>query len=158
MVEIIKAQEKHIGGILGIWKEFVESQITCEPNWEPGANANQHFEDDLTRGISSKTDLILVALEDGIPIGFAVAVMHESQAFFRTDIWGTISDIAVYAAHQNKGIGEQLLTHTLDWFRSNNISELEVSVLSGNESGLLFWKRNGFSPFSQRLYRKISLK
>jgi GNAT superfamily N-acetyltransferase len=157
VIEIHRAQEEHISGILEIWKDFVTFQIECEPDWDPGKNAKEKFEKYLKNNLTTKNVLILVAIDAGILVGFSLAVLHDRLSFFKTKKWGTISDMAVRASHQKKGAGNKMLIHTLEWFRRNNIPVVEVSVLAANHGGLDFWKKNGFSAFSQRLYRNIVL-
>jgi ribosomal protein S18 acetylase RimI-like enzyme len=155
-MEIIKAEAKYIVGIMGVWDEFMESQRTAEPDWDPGTNARQQLENYLSKNLVSRNDLILVAVEAANVVGFSIAVLNSRHSFFkRAKRWGTITDLAIMASHRSKGIGRSLLAQTLAWFRENGIPVVEVSVLAGNQTGVEFWEKNGFKPFSHRLYRPI---
>jgi hypothetical protein len=41
------------------------------------------------------------------------------------------------------------------WFDTKGISRIELEVITGNESAESFWKKHGYTGFTQRLYREI---
>ncbi len=157
-MEIIRAEAKHVSGILGVWEESMESRQIAEPDWDPGTNARRRFENYINKCLASKNDLIIIAVDSDGVVGFSIAALNNRHSFFkRTKRWGTISDLAVRDSDRSKGIGSTLLAQTLGWFRDNGIPVVEVSVLAGNQAGVDFWEKHGFKPFSQRLYRSITV-
>lgn len=156
MIEILKAEELHVNGVISVWLRFIQSQTDIEPEWDPGENALQQFENHLKHGLTSKKDLVVVAMDAGGVVGFSIATLNNRHSFFKTKRWGTISDMAVLENYQNRDIGKMMLEKLLDWFRSNDVSIAELSVLARNQIALSFWTKNGFTPLSQRLYCHIN--
>jgi GNAT superfamily N-acetyltransferase len=73
---------------------------------------------------------------------------------FKREKFGAIDMMAVTARYRRRGIGTTILGKILDWFRSQNIDLIELSVASGNKVGYPFWKKHGFKAYLHRLYLK----
>lgn len=69
--------------------------------------------------------------------------------------WGVIEECYVVTSLRRQGIGRELTSHALHWFRANNISRIEVSVLAQNTVGESFWKKLGFETFRLSMSKSI---
>lgn len=69
--------------------------------------------------------------------------------------WGVIDECYVIPSLRRQGIGNDLVAGAVTWFKAENISRIELSVIAGNRSGEAFWKKYGFGPFRTLLVRTI---
>jgi ribosomal protein S18 acetylase RimI-like enzyme len=59
-------------------------------------------------------------------------------------------------SYRRKGIGEKLLQEMLKWFAAHELHRIELRVLSANEVGYNFWKKQGFRDYMHMLYLDVS--
>lgn len=76
------------------------------------------------------------AKEDDEVVGYICISMIEDEA--------ELHSIAVHPAHQNKGIGQQLLTHALHFAQKNNAKKMFLEVCEDNVIAQRLYKANGF--------------
>ena len=101
--------------------------------------------------------------EDEQPCGFVmVALVLSTQALpgqpepppegmdGREHEWldGEILAIAVSPAHQSRGVGTRLMSHTLDlaraWHESSSLRSVQLNVADTNHHAIAFFRRSGF--------------
>ncbi len=68
---------------------------------------------------------------------------------------GYIADMFVEAEARKKGLGTQLVQRALAWFKENKIDLVYLHALSGNQVGVSFWQKQGFSTYRLGLRKKI---
>ncbi len=62
--------------------------------------------------------------------------------------------MALRAACRRRGVGTRMLKKILDWFRSENLDMIGLSVAARNQVDYPFWKKHGFQAYLHRLYLK----
>jgi GNAT superfamily N-acetyltransferase len=72
-------------------------------------------------------------------IGFCIA--------YSKKISGNLEVLFVDEKYRKKGLGVQLMNSAMEWFGENHISEIELTVVYGNEA-VSFYKKLGFYPRS----------
>lgn len=66
MIEIVKAEEKHVTAIGQLWQEFILFNQSTEPVFTPRIKKVSDFEENLVRRLMKSEDgLVLVALDNG---------------------------------------------------------------------------------------------
>jgi ribosomal protein S18 acetylase RimI-like enzyme len=94
--------------------------------------------DDRSTLATLQRDTVFVAELQGEPAGYVA--IEESDSSLR------IEQLCVHPAHEEEGIGRQLL----DWAEGYAISigapRLEIVVEDGNERASAFYRRRGFAP------------
>ena len=153
MVEISRAGKEHTSQIMEVWREFIQCNIASEPLWNSGLNVEGDFEKTLKKKLKSDDALVLVALEQGRVVGFALAIIGNRQSIFRVPKVGTISDLGIKKEFRRQGIGKKMLVEIKAWFVKNDVSLIEVAVLAKNEVAASFWTKQEFQDFSHRMYR-----
>ncbi|MDT3428382.1 ribosomal protein S18 acetylase RimI-like enzyme [Paenibacillus forsythiae] len=68
-------------------------------------------------------------------------------------IRGELDSIFVVQDYRGLGIGRELMTLSLDWFKTNSIESIAISVIYGNEEALHFYEKYGFYPRTYVLSR-----
>ncbi|WP_226679983.1 GNAT family N-acetyltransferase [Sutcliffiella horikoshii] len=83
---------------------------------------------------------IFVAEENGKLIGY-LFVMGGSTKRTKHSAYLVIG---ILQEHRGKGIGTKLFEHVTTWASNHDISRLELTVVTENESGVALYKRSGF--------------
>ncbi|MGH4007726.1 MAG: GNAT family N-acetyltransferase [Pseudonocardiaceae bacterium] len=93
--------------------------------------------------------ILLVALEDSTPLGYAFVYFRPGLAIWRTsDRVAELESLVVHPDARNKGVGSLLMRAVTDRLRRIGGSEVWVSVLEPNLAALRFYERLGFVRFS----------
>lgn len=92
---------------------------------------------------------------DGKIVGFISGFIKYLYPWFKTKSVGHISYIIVDHNFRRQGIGNLLENAAHEWFRSKNISYIELYVEEVNEAGKNAWVNYGFLPFKKFLRKKI---
>jgi ribosomal protein S18 acetylase RimI-like enzyme len=103
----------------------------------------------------SEDGLVLVALDQGRVVGFALAEIRGPHKVYRLERYGALDTVAVAADYRRRGVGEAMLREILNWLRSKNVGRVELEVLSGNDVGYGFWRKLGFKDYRHRLFLKL---
>jgi ribosomal protein S18 acetylase RimI-like enzyme len=106
--------------------------------------------------IKKETTQVLVALHRDRVVAYSIAETHQRPPLFEQNECGLISDLAVKSSYRRKGIGEKLLQEMLKWFAARGLRRIELRVLSANEVGYNFWKKQGFRDYMHILYLDVS--
>ena len=59
---------------------------------------------------------------------------------------GQIDQAFVYESHRRQGIGTQLVAHLNEFFAQQNVEDISLRYVVGNEQAARFWASLGFSP------------
>ncbi len=59
---------------------------------------------------------------------------------------GELDSIFVLQDYRGSGIGQELMTLSLDWLKANSAKTITISVMFGNDEALPFYGKFGFYP------------
>jgi ribosomal protein S18 acetylase RimI-like enzyme len=156
MIQIMKAEEKHVPAIGELWWEFMLVHQQADPIYTPREGAVPSFvENHLRRFMKSEDGLALVALDGEKIVGYALAEILPPSPGFKRDKYGEIDQLAVTASHRRTGIGEMLLGEIMKWFQSNNIDRVELQNTAKNPLANSFWQKQGFEIYQYTRFKKI---
>jgi GNAT superfamily N-acetyltransferase len=88
-------------------------------------------------------------------IGFISGFIKALYPWFCTKTVGHISYLIIEPDYRSKGIGGLLEKGALSWFKSKNISYVEVYTDEINSPGVAAWSSYGYLPFKKFLRKKI---
>ncbi len=94
--------------------------------------------DDRRTLATLERDTVFVAELHGEPAGYVA--IEESDATLR------IEQLCVHPAHEEEGIGHQLLAWAEGYAISSGAARLEIVVEEGNERAAAFYRGRGFVP------------
>ena len=127
---ILSAAEKAIAAIPG----FLVSK--------PEEIHSQNFHKRIEELNSIPNGKYIVAEQDGDIVGHAMLDPMGLKAIEHI----VRLTIAVHPGHEEKGIGEQLLTHLIDWAKSNPaVKKIELNVRSCNTRAIRLYQKLGFN-------------
>jgi GNAT superfamily N-acetyltransferase len=99
--------------------------------------------------------MVFFALLDGAVVGTCALIKHTEGLF-------ELSKMAVADTHQGQGIGTQLLSHVIEWARSQSIRRLFVETNTVLERAVRLYQRVGFRATayesSDAHYHRTNLK
>jgi ribosomal protein S18 acetylase RimI-like enzyme len=156
MIEIVKAEEKHVADIGRLWWEFILFHQDIDPIWTPLEGSIPGFiENHLRRFMKSEDGLVLVAGDKGKVIGYSLAEIRRISPGLKREKYGYIDEMAVTANYQRRGIGEKMLADIMRWFQSNDIKRVELGTTTQNVVGNSFWQKQGFMIYMNTLYKNV---
>ncbi len=153
-MEIITANASHVPGIVELWKEFMDYHRGIEPIFDRAEDAGTKFGDYLKGLIESNDAQALIALDNGGAVAYSIAQISRRPPVFREAEFGFISDLGVRSDYRRRGVGMQMLSKILEWFKARNMDRIELLVLPDNKAGVSFWRKHGFKVMSQRMFLK----
>jgi len=149
---IIPATESHIPEIVEIWKEFMDFHSEIDPYFARNEEGHSKFEDWVKDLMKSDIALVLVALDHSQVVAYSLSQINKRPPLFKEIDYGYIYDLAVKSEYRRKGIGEKMLGEILEWFKSHQITRIELMVLTKNRAAFFFWEKHGFEVFLNRMY------
>ena len=68
---------------------------------------------------------------------------------------GYIEDCFVLETNRQCGMGAALVKAAMDWFKSQKVSRVALSVQNNNDPALTFWSKLGFETYRQLMHREV---
>jgi ribosomal protein S18 acetylase RimI-like enzyme len=156
MVEIIRAEEKHVTAIGKLWWEFMIFHQNADHIFTPREGSLTGFEENqLRRLMKSQDGLVLVAMDNGKVVGYSLSEIKDSAPGFRHEKIGFIHDAAVTAGHRRTGIGQKMVGEILAWFNTLGIRHVELQTSARNIVANSFWAKQGFDIYMHIRYKEI---
>jgi ribosomal protein S18 acetylase RimI-like enzyme len=105
--------------------------------------------------VRAVTSFMLVAEIDGEVAGLIAGYIKPLYPWFITKAVGHLSFLIVQPQHRKKGIATALQEAAMSWFKTRNMTYVEVFVEEKNEIGNTAWNAFEFSPFRKFMRKKI---
>ena len=152
-IEIVEAKGSHVPDMVELWIEFMDHHKDIDPRFPVRDDAHIGFEQHLRELMGAENTLVLVALDDGRAVGFSISQVNSYPPIWvERDKYGFIDTMAIMADYRRQGIGEQMLDRIFEWFASQDIDRIELTVAAKNQVGYSFWRKHDFRDFAHRLY------
>lgn len=126
------------------------------PAWRKRAEALSHLRGDLRRHLRDEPPgsyIFIAEDDDGTPV--ALLHLQKGQDMLSGKPTMHISDLAVPASHEGRGIGRALLAWAEDWAREHGAAALTLNVFPGNTRARALYERNGYQTDLLRLVRPL---
>jgi ribosomal protein S18 acetylase RimI-like enzyme len=107
-------------------------------NWQLWSDENNKFYDkkSLLKMLHSDSCLMLIATDDGRPVGMFIS--------FDLVTWAMFDTLYVEPTHRRRGVAKKLLAAAQTEFSVRGISEFDSVVHIDNAESLAFHEKNGF--------------
>ena len=156
MIDIVRAEEKHVADIGKLWSELIIFHQNVDPIWTPVENPIPGFiENHLRRFMESKDGLVLVAMDEQQTIGYSLSEIRRVTPGLKRETYGYIDQMAVTESYRRKGVGKKMFDEILKWFQFNDIKRLELGTTAQNLIANSFWHKQGFTVLNYTLLKKI---
>lgn len=137
--------------VLVLTRSGAPPELTFAFEWREGSPHEEtygEYSEEKLRGALTKTDLFLVAEEEGAIAGLLMVVVPRW-----TDA-GEITDLAVDRVARRRGAGRALVDAAMRWARERSLRALWVEPRADNADAIEFYLKLGFrvSGFNDRMY------
>lgn len=154
-MEIRLAVKNDVDQIVELWKYMMTYHQRINEHFAKSRNGHEKFRLFLKRQIGSGSAVVMIAREQDEIIGFCLGLIMEYPPVFSQRKKGHINDMVVKEEFQGQGVGGNLLEKTLYWFKQVGIENIELDVVTGNESAEKFYQKHGFRVIIHRLLKKL---
>jgi len=154
-VETRKACAADIEAIVELWKELTNFHLKRDPHFKPSTTADEAFAAFVGEQIEKDDSLVLVAEDGDTVVAYALAVIATRPPVFEETRYGAVYDLLVTDSHRRQGIGEHMVRKIERWFAERSIRRIDVRVSTRNEVSTRFWRKLGYEPYLETLYREI---
>jgi len=158
MINIVRAGEEHLAGIIERWIELMDYHAELDPLFTRSAEGHVSYREYTRKLMSEQKACVLVALDGENVVGFSLSMVANYPPPLARRIYGYISDVAVAQTYRGRGIGEKMVRKTLAWFAEQGITRVELRVSSCNDVALSFWERRGFREYVKVMQRDLDEK
>ncbi len=121
----------------------------------PSKDAKNFLKSFFKKCVYSKKFYVMVACLDDEIIGYGLAGLSSRPPIFKDRKIGFIYDVYVEKKHRRKGVNKMFLAEMYDWFKKNNLKNIELSVHSMNELGNKVWDKEKFRTISIKKHKVI---
>ena len=104
------------------------------PLWDPAAAAER-----LRETIAGPGSTVLLAEQEGIPVGFCSAYLDLNSVRYGRRCW--VEDLAVDPDRRSEGIGKALLDAAREWASARGATHLELDSGSARTDAHRFYER-----------------
>lgn len=106
---------------------------------------------------ASEGGALLVAVEDGVVLGFLALSIEKGVPFVREELrrHGRVMDLVIAEAARGGGIGSALLKEAEGIARRAGCRSVLVGVVHGNEKAQAAYAKNGFQPYTLDMLKPI---
>jgi ribosomal protein S18 acetylase RimI-like enzyme len=162
MIQIIKAEERHIPDICKLWLEFMQYHADIDPIIAPGddfftrgLDSTSDFENKFLRpAMKSEKSLVQLAKDGQKIVGYSIADILEIPNS-EIKLCGFVNHLYVVKDYRRRGIGEKMYTEILKWFRSKGINVVELQLMAKNQVACSFWRNHGYGDYQHIWIRRI---
>jgi ribosomal protein S18 acetylase RimI-like enzyme len=144
-----------LDAIGNLWQEFMDFHRKREAHFSRSMDGHERFKEFLTGHIASETSCVLVAQQNGKVVGYCLAMLAKYPPVFEKRDYGTVFDLAVTERSRRSGIGEKMYATVQAWFSERGVQRVEVRVAVSNETSTAFWRKMGFKPFVETVFKNI---
>jgi GNAT superfamily N-acetyltransferase len=154
-VNVRKAEEGDIPGIVALWEEFMELLRHTNRDYWKVSNGRAAFSRYLVGAVGETDVLVAVSEEKGTGlVGFSLARIETLPEWFGSEQIGLVRYLSVAEDHRGRGVGHEMAAFVIDWFRSLGIRRVELYVLKGLPASD-FWSKLGLKEFMDRRFVEI---
>ena len=155
VLQIRKLTKSDYTAIKEIFIESNSLHTRIDPMFATKSDADQiwiNFVDSIAQQRDYK---IYIAILDRVIVGFCIGQIIEKPPIFQERLVGNIDIIAVKKGYKRQGIGTKLFDSICTWFKTYQVSHVELTAASKNPQSIGFWNKMGGKEFMKRMSIKL---
>ena len=154
--EISKGKEEDLEDIIKLWVEIIEWHANIDSNFKLDIEGKENFTTMLLNAFNDLSQVVYVAKEKDLLIGFLYGYIKNLSGFFKHRIVAHISDIAVLIEYRRKGIGTALINKFQNELALKfKATDITLYVHVTNTDAIDFYHNLGFNDRLLTMERKI---
>jgi ribosomal protein S18 acetylase RimI-like enzyme len=136
-----------LSAVLALCREFfAEYENHHEEFFATDNLADDDISGRFLASIDSEESATIVALDDGVIVGYALLAVREQPRFYKVKRVGAISALMVARQHRRKGIGTRLLAESRVFFARRGIRYYTFYTSVENRAALGLYDKVGIKP------------
>lgn len=139
-------EERDLPEIVRLWEQLMDEHASFDEHFQRRALSGMYLRQSLMAQLSQPEHLLLVIRAEGKAVGFITAQVLRAPLFHTSRI-GQIVDVFLLPAWRGRGFGKALVELAFHWFKSMDLTQIDLNVALGNRVGFEFWERLGFKPY-----------
>lgn len=157
-LKIYKPKLEQISEIIPLWeKQYIfHNELDDEYYVEMSPELKDKFEKHLTESIEKDSPMILVAEINEKIVGFITYEIEEND-YMDTKItkYGVIVEMYVDEKYREQGIASKLMNKVEAYFKSQNLSHVEIQLSTYNTNAMKFYSAKGYENKQTFVFKKI---
>lgn len=146
-VTIRRARRDDEGAAVALWRHLQVEHRAMDARHRPSDSAAERWRNDFCVWVKSDAHRVFVAeTRDGL-VGLVTAHPYWPSPMYEQELEVYITELVVAAEQRGAGIGKQLVEAVRGWAREQGVAQIRAGVLSRNERGRAFWRREGADDF-----------
>jgi GNAT superfamily N-acetyltransferase len=154
-VVVRRATEADLESLVELWVEFIDFHARCERAFARAPDGHEHFAATLRERLADGDAAVFVAEDASGVVGYCVAKVSRRAPEFGSWEFGDIHHLAVTEGRRRSGIGRRLFEAVRTWFAERGVRRMELRVVRANPVSSAFWRRLGFRPYMEALWREV---
>ena len=157
IVEYNNSYEEEVKDLLVELQEYIASLDIDKYNIITDEYREKYFNKTIEE-VNKYEGKIFLALKDNIVVGLIVGLINneeESTYEFKAPKRGRISELIVSKEYRKYGVGQKLMDHMEEYFKSVNCKAILLDVFSFNENAKNFYMKNGYYNRVEEMMKKI---
>lgn len=142
-LEVRLAGADEIRGIEPLWRELYRHQSEHGMRLALPDSAFEAWVQSVVPFLG-RFSVVVLAVDDGEQAGFVAGRTRTLPPYFGAGQVGAISEVFVGQRWRRLGVGRRLVERTIQWYREQEISRVELQVVSGNPEAVRFYERLGW--------------
>ena len=149
------ADEKDIDAIMSLWNESRLYHAELDSRLSMVDDAHLKAREYYASQVASEDTIFYIASRRGVPLGYICAQIQKAPPVHKIQRFGLIDGLFVTDEFRRLGIGTNLVNLAMEWFEEQELSMIQLSVASMNETGIQFWERSGFTEIMRRMRKQM---
>jgi GNAT superfamily N-acetyltransferase len=142
-IDLRLATAGEVAAIEPLWRELYAHQAEHGMRLRLPDGAFDAWVQSMTP-LLGRFSVVVLGVEAGQYAGFAAGRTRNLQPYFGTGQVGAISEVFVGEPWRGQGLGRRLVERAVEWYRQQEISRVELQVVSGNPEAVKFYERLGW--------------
>ncbi len=150
-LRIRDARPSDIPQLLQFEQELVKAERPFDPTIRPDPVSYY----DLREYVNSDMVKVVVAEVDGKIVSSGYAYEKEARPYLDHATYAHLGFMYTVPEYRGKGINKKLIDVLLDWARSNELTEVRLTVYDDNTSAIKAYEKVGFTSHLQEMRLRL---
>ena len=150
-LRIRDARPSDIPQLLQFEQELVKAERPFDPTIRPDPVSYYDLREYVTSGMVK----VVVAEVDGKIVSSGYAYEKEARPYLDHATYAHLGFMYTVPEYRGKGINKKLIDVLLDWARSNELTEVRLTVYDDNTSAIKAYEKVGFTNHLQEMRLRL---
>jgi GNAT superfamily N-acetyltransferase len=148
-----RARPSDLGAAVALWRQLQAEHEALDARHRPSDSAAERWSNDFHVWAKSDAHRVFVAEAGGRLVGLVTAHPYWPSPMYEQELEVYVTELVVSPEARGEGVGARLVGAVRAWAREQGVAQIRAGVLSRNERGRVFWRREG----AEDLYATVTL-